>query len=407
MPSSVTARVLPLVALLALAACSATPATPADASAPAPVDAPARCRADASLAPPDDAPAVCDRCALADLRFARDDGAPVALHTWLAPCATPPRLLLIRTLAAWSGRALHAAAHTRRLLAHPQRDRVALLDLLALGPDNTPATPDDLAAWRGRYDALPDALAVDPAYQFKPLYADAGQLPLYAFVDTRTMRVVATLEAPSSAVVASVITTTLAAFDHRPQRPITTEPLVDGRFTQDDWEILQAMSPPGAPPRDPTNRVADDPRAASLGDALFHDPGLSSNGTVSCATCHAAERLFTDGRAQALGVTRGDRNTPTVLLAPYARWTFLDGRADTLWAQALGPIENPLEMGATRLATAHRTASRHATPTTTPRCSARCRRSPTRRVFPRRECPVSRRGTPCRPPTATPSRGCS
>jgi cytochrome c peroxidase len=295
---------------------------------------------------------------LADLRFETTTGS-VSLRDWYAPCATTPRLLVIRTLAAWSGRARHAAEHTRRLLLDP---RVTLLDLLVLGPDNTPAALGDLPAWRARYDAPPEALAVDPRYRFQALYEGAGELPLYVFVDTRTMRITAALTRPSTADVNAVTARALASIDGLPRPTARPETLIDGRFTRDEWEMIQAMAPaPLSPPADPTNRVADDPRAARLGETLFNDTGLSSNGMVSCATCHASSSLFTDGRAQGVGLTRGDRNTPTVLAAPHMRWAFWDGRVDTLWAQALGPVENPVEMGFTRLAVAHRIADRYAT----------------------------------------------
>ena len=41
--------------------------------------------------------------------------------------------------------------------------------------------------------------------------------------------------------------------------------------------------------------MADDPAAASFGHSLFFDSRFSSNGEVSCATCHQPERRFTDG----------------------------------------------------------------------------------------------------------------
>ena len=61
----------------------------------------------------------------------------------------------------------------------------------------------------------------------------------------------------------------------------------------------------GAPPVDASNRFADDPRAAEFGRTLFFDPRLSSTGRVSCATCHAPELRFQDGRSlsQGIGVT--------------------------------------------------------------------------------------------------------
>lgn len=107
-------------------------------------------------------------------------------------------------------------------------------------------------------------------------------------------------------------------------------------------------SPLGPPPADPTNAVADDPRAARLGQALFFDKRLSSNGEISCATCHDPLTGFVDGAQVAAGIGLADRNSPTVWNAAYQRWLFWDGRADSLWAQALQPIENPVEMGGER-----------------------------------------------------------
>ncbi|MDP7070403.1 MAG: cytochrome c peroxidase [Phycisphaerales bacterium] len=109
-----------------------------------------------------------------------------------------------------------------------------------------------------------------------------------------------------------------------------------------------SASPVPQPPENPTNRVADDPAAQQLGQALFFDPNLSSTRDVSCATCHDPARAFGDGKAVAEGLQTGTVNTPTILGTAHHRWLFLDGRADTLWSQALGPIENDLEMGGAR-----------------------------------------------------------
>jgi cytochrome c peroxidase len=109
-----------------------------------------------------------------------------------------------------------------------------------------------------------------------------------------------------------------------------------------------------APPPDPTNAYADDPAAAALGERLFFDAGLSPSGAVSCATCHKPERAFTDGRQLARGVGLGSRNTPTVWNVAFNRWFFWDGRADSLWAQALAPLENQVEMAGSRVEVARR-----------------------------------------------------
>ena len=105
----------------------------------------------------------------------------------------------------------------------------------------------------------------------------------------------------------------------------------------------------GPPPADPTNRVADDPAAAALGAVLFSDARLSRNGQVSCASCHVPERGFVDRLAVGRGVADGNRRTMPIAPAVHSPWQFWDGRADSLWAQALGPIENPVEHGFTRL----------------------------------------------------------
>lgn len=108
---------------------------------------------------------------------------------------------------------------------------------------------------------------------------------------------------------------------------------------------LDALAPP---PPDPSNRVADDPRAVALGRSLFSDRRLSANGRVSCAGCHIQDHGFTDGLAVGHGVKSGSRRTMPIAAAVYSPWQFWDGRADSLWAQALGPVENPVEHGFTR-----------------------------------------------------------
>ncbi|MGE0174609.1 MAG: cytochrome-c peroxidase [Oligoflexales bacterium] len=86
-------------------------------------------------------------------------------------------------------------------------------------------------------------------------------------------------------------------------------------------------------------------RLASLGRQIFFDTRLSRNGSVSCATCHQPDKAFTDGLEVARGLALTDRNTPTVLNAFSVYWFFWDGRADSLAAQAVGPIENEKEHG--------------------------------------------------------------
>lgn len=89
----------------------------------------------------------------------------------------------------------------------------------------------------------------------------------------------------------------------------------------------------------------DDAKAA-LGFALFHDPRLSIDNTVSCSTCHALETAGVDNHQYSHGVNDqlGGVNAPTVYNAVYNFVQFWDGRAATLAAQAAGPPLNPVEM---------------------------------------------------------------
>ncbi|HEX6973307.1 MAG TPA: cytochrome c peroxidase [Vicinamibacterales bacterium] len=128
-----------------------------------------------------------------------------------------------------------------------------------------------------------------------------------------------------------------------------------GGWTSAQLEELRLMSLAELEPlpRDPTNRAADDPRAAALGRRLFHETRLSSNGRVACGTCHQAERGFQDGIALANGVGKTARRTMPIAGMARAPFLFWDGRKDSLWAQALGPLESPVEHGGTRAQYAH------------------------------------------------------
>lgn len=83
-----------------------------------------------------------------------------------------------------------------------------------------------------------------------------------------------------------------------------------------------------------------------LGEKLFFDPILSLDKTISCASCHKPEFAFADNRRLSLGVgdSLGARNTPSVMNMASREHFFYDGRATTLEEQAIGPIENPVEM---------------------------------------------------------------
>lgn len=83
-----------------------------------------------------------------------------------------------------------------------------------------------------------------------------------------------------------------------------------------------------------------------LGFDLFHEPSLSRDGTVACNSCHTGSRGGSDGRVLAVGIggALGDFNSPSTFNAVFNFRQFWDGRALDLSEQALGPIQNPVEM---------------------------------------------------------------
>lgn len=117
-----------------------------------------------------------------------------------------------------------------------------------------------------------------------------------------------------------------------------------------ELKILRSLTLSSLPklPPDPSNKYADDPRAADFGHRLFFDTRLSSNGGVGCVTCHQPALNFTDGLKVSVGVGVTDRNAPTIVGAAYNTWFFWDGRKDSQWSQALGSIENPREQNMPR-----------------------------------------------------------
>jgi cytochrome c peroxidase len=159
-----------------------------------------------------------------------------------------------------------------------------------------------------------------------------------------------------------------------------------GAWTPTEREMLRSLSLAslGPLPPDPSNRYADDPRAVTLGRALFFDVRLSGNGKVSCGTCHLPALDFQDGTPLAKGVGTTARRTMPVAGTARSPWLFWDGRADSQWAQALGPLENAVEHGGSRTQYAHTIAERYREP-----YEALYGRVPDMAGLPRRAGPVS------------------
>ncbi len=93
--------------------------------------------------------------------------------------------------------------------------------------------------------------------------------------------------------------------------------------------------------------VEHDKRKALLGKKLFFDKSLSSDGKISCNSCHNLAKYGVDGASKSIGVDRklGKRNSPTVYNAVLNFTQFWDGRALDLQHQVSGPLLTEFEMG--------------------------------------------------------------
>lgn len=129
-------------------------------------------------------------------------------------------------------------------------------------------------------------------------------------------------------------------------------PDIDAGITWAEWATVPS---PSAPPASwlaanaGQAQLAQDiqqPDVVALGQMLFFDAHLSRKGQVSCASCHQPQRAFTDGRPLAIGEDRlmGRRRSTPLLAAPFAPSLFWDGRAASLKAQVLGPVQDSREM---------------------------------------------------------------
>ena len=100
----------------------------------------------------------------------------------------------------------------------------------------------------------------------------------------------------------------------------------------------------------PPHRDGFTPQQIDLGRYLFFDPVLSGDGTLSCASCHDPARGLADGRPRSIGIhgVAAARAAPTLWNVAFLKRFFWDARADSLEAQAVGPLYSPKEMGNTR-----------------------------------------------------------
>ncbi len=119
-------------------------------------------------------------------------------------------------------------------------------------------------------------------------------------------------------------------------------------FSDDETARIVSHGPWPMPLQlDPGNPVAGRAEAIALGERLFFDRRLSSDGLLACASCHAPALAFSDAQPRSIARERLDRNAPALLNAAQQRWYGWDGASDSLWSQALRVMHDAREFAAT------------------------------------------------------------
>jgi cytochrome c peroxidase len=154
-------------------------------------------------------------------------------------------------------------------------------------------------------------------------------------------------------VVASVIVCSAAALAvalaAAPAAPVSATSAAKGEaFASGDYRTVLPLGLQATSAYVPDNNPMS-AKKIELGRMLYFDKRLSSDGSVACVTCHDPGKGFSDNRSTSAGIhgKTGVRNAPTVINRLFSADQFWDGRAADLEAQALGPVQNPIEMGNT------------------------------------------------------------
>jgi len=141
--------------------------------------------------------------------------------------------------------------------------------------------------------------------------------------------------------------------------PVAALSLLYVFFAPHDWNTQKAadqsqedrLSPGVSIGTEPILPLPPAPQLSSgkvaLGERLFHDPRLSHDDSIACASCHVLSKGGTDRSRFSVGIygAVGDVNAPTVFNSSLNIAQFWDGRAGSLEDQAVGPVHNSAEMG--------------------------------------------------------------
>ncbi len=135
--------------------------------------------------------------------------------------------------------------------------------------------------------------------------------------------------------------------------PLKNEEIVDWLANPANHEVLKVSLPLGMNlgesqikglDKNPLTRAK-----IELGRQLYFDTRLSADNSISCASCHHPQEGFARHTPFGVGIAgqKGGRNSPSSYNRILSDAQFWDGRAGSLEAQAVGPIQNPIEMGNT------------------------------------------------------------
>jgi len=123
-------------------------------------------------------------------------------------------------------------------------------------------------------------------------------------------------------------------------------------FSLVEQKIIQSLSSRNYDDTQATgNKLSGNLDAIKWGEQLFFDKRLSGDGTMACASCHNPKTAWTKHEAKT-NLREGHqaaRHVPHLWNVRYNRWYLWDGSADSLWSQALMPIENAAEMASSRV----------------------------------------------------------
>ena len=133
------------------------------------------------------------------------------------------------------------------------------------------------------------------------------------------------------------------------EEPTGVTPIDDGTITGPNIPMPYALEVPDyfpSPVVDPDNPMSEE--GVELGRHLFYDESIfSTDGNMSCATCHKQELAFTDGFGRAIGVRGepGPRSSMSLVNLAFNPNGFnWDGSEQKLWQQAIHPVEDMLEL---------------------------------------------------------------